>query len=51
MRALPGDSLVAPFWCDWCWFENLDGMSPDAESYSDSHLFGQFVEQGESNSC
>ena len=40
MHARPGGNLLAPFQCDWCWFENLEGRRTDPEIYSDSQMLG-----------
>ena len=40
MHALPVDSLVALFQCDWCWFENLAVGSTNPEIYSDIQMLG-----------
>ena len=42
MHARQGDSLVSPFQCDWCLFENLEGRRPETESYSNGIPVGGF---------
>ena len=40
MHERPGDSLIAPFQCDWCWSENIEARRPDPEIYSDIQTLG-----------
>ena len=40
MYAIPVDSLVLPFQCDWFWFKGLEGRRPEPEIYSDIQMVG-----------
>ena len=33
-----GDSLMAPFQCDYCWFVNLNKQLPDVNDLEDKNL-------------
>lgn len=40
LEARDGDSLLQPFQCDFCWFENLQGRAPISDNVKDQLLLG-----------